>query len=111
MALYVAFADPSIFFFFFFKQKTAYEMARAELKASREKAQLTGNDVSLEVHQVYYKILIAQAHRSSVEAQIKGSQELQSERIQQVKFGSALKQHFIQTQPQLFKAKQKLLPT
>src|SRR5260370_14821531 len=48
---------------FFFKQKTAYEMARAELKASREKAQLTGNDVSHEVHQVYYKILIAAADR------------------------------------------------
>src|SRR5260370_5901775 len=111
MALYVAFADPSIFFFFFFKQKTAYEMARAELKASREKAQLTGNDVSLEVHQVYYKILIAQAHRSSVEAQIKGSQELQSERIQQVKFGSALEQDLIESRAQLLQAKQELLAT
>ncbi len=50
------------------KIKQANDVAQAELRASREKAQLTGNDVALAVHQVYYKILIAQAHRSATEA-------------------------------------------
>jgi outer membrane protein TolC len=47
------------------------DMAQAELKATQAKAQLTGNDVALAVHQVYYQILIAQAHRSATEARIK----------------------------------------
>ena len=68
------------------------DLAQAELRVSRAKAQLTGNDVALVVHQVYYKILIAQAHRSATEARIKASEDLQSERIAQVKFGSALEQ-------------------
>src|ERR1700691_2395778 len=54
------------------------DLAQAELKASREKAQLTGNDVALAVHQVYYQVLIAQAHRSATEARIKASEALQS---------------------------------
>jgi outer membrane protein TolC len=62
------------------------DLAQAELIASREKAQLTGNDVALAVHQVYYRILIAQAHRSATEARIKASEDLQSERVEQVKF-------------------------
>ncbi len=49
------------------KIKQANDVAQAEVRASREKAQLTGNDVALAVHQVYYKILIAQAHRSATE--------------------------------------------
>jgi outer membrane protein TolC len=49
-------------------------MARAEFEASREKAHLTGNDVALSVHQVYYQILIAQAHRNATEARIKASE-------------------------------------
>src|ERR1700690_2342508 len=65
------------------------DLAQAELQASRAKAQLTGNDVALAVHQVYYSILIAEAHRSATEARIKASGALQSERIEQVKFGSA----------------------
>src|SRR5215469_9123883 len=47
------------------KIRPVNDMARAELKASREKARLTSNDVALQVHQVYYKILIDQAHRSA----------------------------------------------
>src|SRR6266446_8741074 len=49
------------------KIKQANDVARAEVKVSREKARLTGNDVALAVHQVYYKILIAQAHRTATE--------------------------------------------
>src|ERR1700747_2836139 len=45
------------------KVRQANEISQAEVKASRAKEQLTGNDVALAVHQVYYKILVAQAHR------------------------------------------------
>jgi outer membrane protein TolC len=87
------------------------DMVQAELKASREKAQLTGNDVALAVHQVYYQVLIAQAHRSATEARIKASEALQSERVEQVKFGSSLEENLIDSRAQQLQAKQELLTT
>ena len=93
------------------KIKQENDVAQAEVKASREKAQLTGNDVALAVHEVYYKILIAQAHRTATEAQIKASEDLQSERVEQVKFGSTLEQEAIDSRAQLLQAKQEVLTT
>ena len=93
------------------KIKRANDMAQAEVKASREKAQLTGNDVALAVHQVYYKILVAQAHRSATEARIKASENLQSERVEQVKLGSTLEQDLIDSRAQFLQAKHELLTT
>jgi outer membrane protein TolC len=93
------------------KVRRENDMAQAELKASREKAQLTGNDVALAVHQVYYEILIAQAHRNATEARMKASEALQSERVEQVKFGSALEQESIESRAQQLQAKQELLTT
>ena len=93
------------------KIKQANDVAQADVKVSREKAQLTGNDVALAVHQVYYKILIAQAHRSATEERIKASEDLQSERVEQVKFGSTLEQDLIDSCAQLLQAKQELLTT
>jgi outer membrane protein TolC len=87
------------------------DLAQAELKASREKAQLTGNDVALAVHQVYYQVLIAQAHRSATEARIKASEALQGERVEQVKFGSSLEENLIDSRAQQLQAKQELLTT
>jgi outer membrane protein TolC len=87
------------------------DLAQADLKASRAKAQLTGNDVALAVHQVYYTILIAQAHRSATEARIKASEDLHRERVEQVKFGSALEQELIDSRAQLLQAKQEILST
>jgi outer membrane protein TolC len=87
------------------------DLAQAELIASREKAHLTGNDVALAVHQVYYKILIAQAHRSATEARIKASEDLRSERVEQVKFGSTLEQDLIDSRAQLLQATQEILTT
>jgi outer membrane protein TolC len=87
------------------------DLAQAELRASRAKAQLAGNDVALAVHQVYYNILIAEAHRSATEARIKASEALQSERIEQVKFGSALEQESIDSRAQLLQAQQEMLTT
>jgi outer membrane protein TolC len=87
------------------------DMARAELKASKEKAQQTEDDVALQVHQLYYKVLIAQVHRAATEARIKASQDLQSERVQQVKYGSAMGENLIESRAQLLEAKQELLTT
>jgi outer membrane protein TolC len=87
------------------------DLAQAELKASREKAQLTGNDVALAVHQIYYQILIAQAHRSATEARRKASEALQSERVEQVKFGSSLEQNLIDSRAEQLQAMQALLTT
>src|SRR6266581_8973311 len=93
------------------KIKQANDVAQAEVRASRAKAQLTGNDVALAVHQVYYKILIAQAHRTATEARIKASEDLQSDRVEQVKFGSTLEQDLIDSRAQFLQAKQELLTT
>ena len=67
--------------------------------------------MALAVHEVYYRVLIAQAHRSATEARIRASQDLQSERIEQVKFGSSLEQESIESRAQLLQAKQELLTT
>ena len=93
------------------KIRRANDIAQAEVRASREKAQLTENDVALAVHQVYYRVLIVQAHRSAAEARVGASQALESERIEQVKFGSSLEQESIESRAQLLQAKQELLTT
>src|SRR5271167_2870846 len=93
------------------KIKPANDMAQAELKASRQRAQQTENDVALTVHQLYYKILIAQVHRNATEARIKASQDLQKERVEQVKYGSTLEEELIESRAQLLQAKQELLTT
>jgi outer membrane protein TolC len=87
------------------------DLAQAELKASRDKAELTRNDVALAVHQVYYQVLIAQAHRSAAMARIKASEALQSERVEQVKFGSTLEENLIDSRAQQLQSKQQLLTT
>ena len=94
-----------------FKVKRENEMAEAELKASRAKADFTRNDVALAVHQVYYTILIAQARRSATEARIKASEALQSERLEQVKFGSPLEEESIESRAQVLQSQQEILTT
>jgi len=93
------------------KIRPVNDMAQAEWKASQQKAQQTENDVALRVHQLYYKVLIAQVHRDATEARIKASQDLQSERVQQVKYGSILEENLIESRAQLLQAKQELLTT
>ena len=60
---------------------------------------------------LYYKVLIAQVHRTATEARIKASQDLQSERVEQVKYGSTLEEKLIESRAQLLQAKQELLTT
>ena len=93
------------------KIRSENDMARADWKASQQKAKETVNDVALIVHQLYYKVLIAQVHRAATEARIKASQDLQTERVQQVKYGSALQEDLIESRAQLLQAKQELLTT
>ncbi len=87
------------------------DIAQAELKASRQGAQQAENDVALKIHQIYYKILIEQVHRSATEARIKAAQDLQSERVEQVKYGSTLEENLIESRAQLLQSKQELLTT
>jgi outer membrane protein TolC len=93
------------------KIRAENDIAHADLKASRESAHQTENDVALKVHQIYYKILIEQVHRSATEARITASQDLQRERVEQVKLGSTLQQDLIESRAQLLQAKQELLST
>ena len=61
------------------KIKQENDMARADMKASSEKAQVHAERCHvLDVHELYYKILIAEAHRTATEARINArSQDLQ----------------------------------
>lgn len=91
--------------------KPANEAASAELGATRANAQETENEVALKVHQLYYRVLITQLHHSATEARIKAAEDLQSERTQQVKYGSALDQDVIESRAQSLQVKQELLTT
>ena len=95
----------------FTRVKPANDAARAELNATRANAHETENEVALKVHQLYYQVLIAQLHRSATEARIKASQDLESERVQQVKFGNTLEEDRIASSAQTLQAKQELLST
>src|SRR5271155_5596208 len=91
--------------------RPANEAASAELGATRANARETENEVALKVHQLYYRVLITQLHRSATEARIKAAQDLQSERTEQVKYGSALDEDVIESRAQSLQAKQELLST
>jgi outer membrane protein TolC len=95
----------------FTKVKPANDAARADLNASRANAHETENEVALKVHQLYYRVLITQLHRNATEARIEAMQDLQSERIQQVKYGSTLDEELIESRAQTLQAKQELLTT
>lgn len=95
----------------FSKVRPANDIARAQLSATRASRQETENEVALKVHQLYYRVLIAQLHHSATQARIKAAQDLQSERVQQVKYGSALDEDLIASRAQTLEAKQELLTT
>lgn len=95
----------------YFKFKPQNDIARAELNATRDQARQTENDVALKVHQIYYQLLIAQLHKSATQAKIKAADDLQAERVQQVKFGSVLQEDLIESRAQYLQARQDLLST
>ena len=92
-----------------FKIKRSNQIAVAEANATREKQRQTENSVALQVHQLYYRILIEQIHQSATKARIQAGQDLEAERVQQVKYGSSLDQDLIESRAQLLQAKQELL--
>jgi outer membrane protein TolC len=93
------------------KIREANDIAAADVKVARAKAQLAANDVALEVHEVYYAVLIVEAHQSATEARILAAQDLENESQQQVKFGASLEQQAIESRVGLLQAKQELLTT
>jgi outer membrane protein TolC len=93
------------------KIKAGNDVARAELNASREQARGVENDVALKVREVYYNILVLQSKHQAIEANIRAVEDLQSERVQQVKYGSTLEVDLIDTKARLLQAKQELLTT
>jgi outer membrane protein TolC len=93
------------------KIREANDIAAADVKVARAKAQLAANDVALEVHEVYYAVLIVEAHHSATEARILASQDLENESQQQVKFGASLEQQAIESRVGFLQAKQELLTT
>jgi outer membrane protein TolC len=95
----------------YFKFKPQNDIARADLNATRDQARQTENDIALKVHQIYYQLLIAQLHRSATLSRIKANDDLQSERLQQVKYGSALQEDLLDSRAQFLQAKQELLST
>ena len=92
-----------------FKIKAGNDVARAELNASRERARGVENDVALKVRQLYYSILVTQSRRQAIEAKIRAVDDLQGERLEQVKYGSTLEVDLIESKAQLLQAKQELL--
>ena len=92
-----------------FKIKAGNDVARAELEASRGKARSVENDVALKVRQLYYKILVVQSQHRAIEAKIRAVDDLKSERVQQVKYGSTLEADLIESRAQSLQAKQELL--
>ncbi len=95
----------------FTRVKPSNDMARADLSATRANSQETENEVALKVHELYYRVLIAQLHRNATEAKIKATQSLQSERVQEVKYGSTLDENLVESRAQSLQAKQELLAT
>jgi outer membrane protein len=95
----------------FTRVKPANDIARADLNATRANSQETENEVALKVHELYYRVLIAQLHRNATEAKIKAAQDLQSERVQEVKYGSTLDENLVESRAQSLQAKQELLTT
>ncbi len=93
------------------KTKSANDVAAADLRATRDKAHQTENAVALKVHQLYYLILIAQAHREAAQAKIQASEALRQERVEQIKYGSTLEEEGIESRAQFLEAKQELLTT
>lgn len=91
------------------KIRAANDVARAAVAAARGKAQRTANDIALDVHKLYYRILIAEAQRSAILAKVEASDNVQRERVQLVKYGSALEAELIESRAQSLQAKQELL--
>jgi outer membrane protein TolC len=94
-----------------FKVKAANDVARAEAEAARHVARGREDETALRVHQIYYRILIAEVRRRALLAKIQASEDLQGERVQQVRYGSALEADLIESRAHALQMRQELLTT
>jgi outer membrane protein TolC len=92
-----------------FKIKAANDVARADIEASKGKARSVKDQIALKVRQLYYRILIISSQQQAIQAQIRAAEDLQTERVQQVKYGSTLEADLIESRAQTLQAKQDLL--
>jgi len=95
----------------FTRVKPSNDLARADLDATRANEKETENDIALQVHEIYYQILVTQLHAQATEAKIRAAQDTESERVQQVKYGSSLDEQLIESRAQTLETKQDLLTT
>jgi len=93
------------------KVRSANDIARADTEVMRNKAQDTRNQIALQVHQLYYKVLILQTHLAAAQAKIQANDDLRKERIEQVKVGSTLEQESIEARAETLGARQEVLST
>jgi outer membrane protein len=91
------------------KVRAKNDMASADLNATRDEARQTRNEIALKVRQIYYGILIAQLQLAALKAGVAASQDLERERNQQVKYGSAMDEDLIESKAQSLESKQALL--
>src|SRR5262245_42310253 len=82
------------------KVKAATDMAEAEVRATLGKARQVENSIALKVHEIYYKVLIAETRRNALQAKIQATEDLQRERVQQVKYGTALDADLLESRAQ-----------
>jgi outer membrane protein TolC len=94
-----------------FRVKAANDVARADVEAARGKARGAEDATALMVRQVYYRILLADVRRRAALAKIQASEDLQRERVQQVRYGSALDADLIESRAHVLQARQELLTT
>ena len=94
-----------------FRVRAENDVARAEAQAMRGKARGVEDETALRVHQLYYRILIADVRRRAVLARIEASEDLQRERVQQVRYGSTLEADLIESRAHTLQARQELLTT
>jgi outer membrane protein TolC len=93
------------------KVRAANDVAAADAKAMRNKAEETKNKIALQVHRLYYKVLILQTRRAAAQAKIQANEDLRKERIEQVKLGATLEQESIEARAGALESRQELLTT
>jgi outer membrane protein TolC len=62
-----------------FKIKSANDVARADVEASKGKARSVEDQIALKVRQLYYNILIVQSEQQAVQAKIRAAEDLQTD--------------------------------
>jgi outer membrane protein TolC len=93
------------------KEKQKNEIASADLNATRAGLRQTENAVALKIQQMYYAVLIAETHRSAIQAARNAADELHTENEQGEKYGSVLNQEVIESRAQTLQTEQELLST